>query len=787
VPSAAAADVSSDVDPSSRGSDGIGGVEVRTAGPLATAQTTGGELPLGLARARAAVVPRRGTLVTPGSLNAAISPASAAVVPASAPIALSRPPKTVAASAGELRAKINAAVVRWFDSAAAWLAGLPAGPLTDGLSGALLLVRRTFFNQVPTVQSPVQLVTNSAGQATGRIESSDPEFDSLTYRLVDVPQHGTVTIGPDGQFTYTAESAADLRTDSFTVEVANPGFNILDPLGDRWTTVDVEVGSLLHVGSSQGFDIINLTNEVLWLARSAVVSEFFDGGESAKFWVESTCQKQNFCLDSSTGRALRPGEALPFQAETGTDVFVYMDWVSADGRQWQIGVKPRFRNSQTQIGWYYDLSGGQGPKPPAPNPSADYGVTYGQTPPCPDGSSGSCSPPRQPYEYSQENGNRLFLTEGPGQTHTFTADTVVAGKPPSWCGYCQIVDTVGNSSSPALDPITILNTYLGVNQGRFPRDFVPKYSSVTFDYKVDERYANQSLDGVQMPIRVANLSGSAGVTTTYNWTVTADPGPQPTSPWWQKYAAQGAGAAAQALLKKFVGDGIANAAGPAIQKLLSPQEVKSPVTATGTQAVTSLPYSVNLVLVPVGGYDVNGDIEYSIRGCLNNRCEDTKFVFKDVPFKIIDRRPSYNSEIRAEPIQSNPNQGFELLGSTDKSDTYSPRPTYTPNSTDHLIKVNAFKGGGSDGSIPEDFSARGCSEDVTTNCITFSSSDTSVAEIAVQAQRAILNAKNPGQAVVTAVYRWIIPIGGVDQTGNSLPPETGSVTASMVVNVTANS
>ncbi|MGB6106420.1 MAG: hypothetical protein WBF86_01150, partial [Mycobacterium sp.] len=60
----------------------------------------------------------------------------------------------------------NAAVVDWFDSTAAWLATLPSGPLNELASGALLLVRRSLFNQLPTAGNSVQLATNRVGQVS---------------------------------------------------------------------------------------------------------------------------------------------------------------------------------------------------------------------------------------------------------------------------------------------------------------------------------------------------------------------------------------------------------------------------------------------------------------------------------------------------------------------------------------------------------------------------------------------------------------------------------------------
>jgi len=163
---------------------------------------------------------------------------------------------------------INAAVVDWFDSTSAWLATLPRGPLNEWASGALLLVRRSLFNQLPDA-SPAQLVTNSAGQVSGSIGASDPEGDALNYRLVRAPEFGLVQIAADGTYTYAPGSDYS-GSDSFVVGVSDSGFNLLNPFGSRTTDVAVQVPdeSLIGppVGVSRGFNMTNLSGRAVYLA-----------------------------------------------------------------------------------------------------------------------------------------------------------------------------------------------------------------------------------------------------------------------------------------------------------------------------------------------------------------------------------------------------------------------------------------------------------------------------------------------------------------------------------------
>ena len=91
----------------------------------------------------------------------------------------------------------NAAVVDWFDSTSAWLATLPRGPLNELASEALLLVRRSLFNQLPTAR-PQHYLTTLTGDLVGTLGVTDAESDPVAYRLTAVPQYGSVQVAADG-------------------------------------------------------------------------------------------------------------------------------------------------------------------------------------------------------------------------------------------------------------------------------------------------------------------------------------------------------------------------------------------------------------------------------------------------------------------------------------------------------------------------------------------------------------------------------------------------------------
>jgi len=173
-------------------------------------------------------------------------------------------PAAAVASADAIKA-VNTAVVGWFDSTAHWLSTLPASPIREFLSGALLLTRRTLFNQLPTVH-PNQYLQRANGQVVGSLGVVDAEGDPITYKLADAPQDGTVQIASDGTFTYTP-GLSYVGSDTFTVAVNNSGFNLLDPFGSRTTTVPVHVYELNNppagtiVGYTRGYNIVNLTGQ----------------------------------------------------------------------------------------------------------------------------------------------------------------------------------------------------------------------------------------------------------------------------------------------------------------------------------------------------------------------------------------------------------------------------------------------------------------------------------------------------------------------------------------------
>ena len=147
------------------------------------------------------------------------------------------------------------------------------GPIQAFVEGIALLVRRTFFNEAPTV-APVQLTGQVAGPITGNVGAVDPEGDPITYSLSAAPVFGTVTIGSDGSYVYTP--GPDFAgTDAFTVSAADSGlrFNLFNPFRPAYTLGNAVVTQGIS-GPRLQFEFIYSGGAMLWSqeARAALES-----------------------------------------------------------------------------------------------------------------------------------------------------------------------------------------------------------------------------------------------------------------------------------------------------------------------------------------------------------------------------------------------------------------------------------------------------------------------------------------------------------------------------------
>jgi len=156
--------------------------------------------------------------------STAVLPASALAPAAQCATCRALMPAQPAPAPAAAIAPVGAKIDELFARVSAFLASLPANRITDLLSGTLLLVRRTLFNNAPTA-SPVQLAQTADDTITGTIGAVDPEGDPIVYKLLSQPSNGTVSIDPaTGEYTYTPTSFdAYGGTDQFTVGLGDTG------------------------------------------------------------------------------------------------------------------------------------------------------------------------------------------------------------------------------------------------------------------------------------------------------------------------------------------------------------------------------------------------------------------------------------------------------------------------------------------------------------------------------------------------------------------------------------
>ena len=94
---------------------------------------------------------------------------------------------------------------------------------TPVLFGVLAWVRRSLFNQTPTLAYNPTTTTQVDNTITGKVTAIDPDSATLTYTATTPVHGGTVLMHPDGTFTYTASPAMAQTggTDTFTVTVSD--------------------------------------------------------------------------------------------------------------------------------------------------------------------------------------------------------------------------------------------------------------------------------------------------------------------------------------------------------------------------------------------------------------------------------------------------------------------------------------------------------------------------------------------------------------------------------------
>lgn len=158
---------------------------------------------------------------------------SAAAVPDTterAAASATQPPPYVSEQS-EYQKRVAAVLQGWTDKHQAWVDSLQISDAgKERLQASFLAMRRTFFNQAPTV-APVQIAGVIAGPVIGSLGGVDPDGDRLIYLMTRAPKTGTVTIDADGTYTYTPGDDFT-GVDTFYIAAIDLGLhiNLLQPL-----------------------------------------------------------------------------------------------------------------------------------------------------------------------------------------------------------------------------------------------------------------------------------------------------------------------------------------------------------------------------------------------------------------------------------------------------------------------------------------------------------------------------------------------------------------------------
>lgn len=140
---------------------------------------------------------------------------------------------------------VNGIESMFFNRLSNALIDLPGNAITDFLQGALLLVRKSLFNQAPEITPTTPHISQTgSGVITGRIGGIDVDGETLTYSVVTNPELGTVAVAADGSYTYTP-GPDYAGADAFTVNVAPADwtFNLFTPFDNGSREVTIQVGA----------------------------------------------------------------------------------------------------------------------------------------------------------------------------------------------------------------------------------------------------------------------------------------------------------------------------------------------------------------------------------------------------------------------------------------------------------------------------------------------------------------------------------------------------------------
>ncbi|MGE5504186.1 MAG: tandem-95 repeat protein [Actinomycetota bacterium] len=183
---------------------------------------------------------------------------------------------------------------------------------TPSINTSTVQLRITPVNHAPQVAA-VTWATNENTTGSGALAATDAESDTLTYTVVDGPQHGSVTLDAlhPGVFTYTPDGSY-FGQDSFTYK-ANDG------TADSATVAAVSISVTYVPNAPTASQQILTTDEGVDLIGGHLTAGNVVAGHTLAYTVDTAPSKGTLTYDQTTGAF----SYHPFATVNGADAFTY--------------------------------------------------------------------------------------------------------------------------------------------------------------------------------------------------------------------------------------------------------------------------------------------------------------------------------------------------------------------------------------------------------------------------------------------------------------------------------
>ena len=164
-----------------------------------------------------------GLLGISGQPRADVASTTTSTPPSSQTLSTAEPGAATPAPVG-LVSRVVTTLLSPFNSSAATPAAAQAAQ-APVLWGVFAWVRRTLFNSTPTLTYNPTQTTQVDNTITGHVSGMDADGDTLSYTATTPTNGGSVTVAPDGTFTYTVPHSMYHTggTDTFTVTATDAG------------------------------------------------------------------------------------------------------------------------------------------------------------------------------------------------------------------------------------------------------------------------------------------------------------------------------------------------------------------------------------------------------------------------------------------------------------------------------------------------------------------------------------------------------------------------------------